>query len=425
MNSIIYYKNLQKYLLLSIILFSIVYGYLYLTNRIILPSNDIVIIQITSLIFFLGAFTLGIRLNTRSVFILIFFYQAILSIFFFLSKSFEYNVDYFSYSYIARLPIKDIPKETIDFSDWGYSLILHNMYKLGGGRIGGDLLVCILNIFTQIPTTYFVWKLTKKLFSEKEAKIAILLWGLNIYSIWFNATGLKESIFVFIITGSSYYMYMFMQSKKTKYLLPFLLFVISSIFFRYYVTIFFVIVFFLRIFFQKLYEKYFLHLCLISLAIILFGDIMIAKYFSDVMAIVLQREALWKDQNIIIGTVFNVISAFISPYPAINFTNQNVNLLTSIFSVFKVFFSVWGLYGMFILIRNRQSHTYPLINILFFNILLTIISGFSLNYRYMHITMPLYTIFIAYGFKCCQYKKIISFFYIPVVLILMVIYNLR
>ena len=188
MNSIIYYKNFQKYLLLSIILFSIVYGYLYLTNRIILPSNDIVIIQLISLIFFLGAFKLGIRLNARSVFILIFFYQAILSIFLFLSKSFEYNVDYFSYSYIAKLPIKDMPKETIDFSDWGYSFILNIMYKLGDGKRIGDWLICILNVFTQIPTTYFVWKLTKKLFSKDEAKIVALLWGLNIYSIWFNAT---------------------------------------------------------------------------------------------------------------------------------------------------------------------------------------------------------------------------------------------
>ena len=220
-------------------------------------------------------------------------------------------------------------------------------------------------------------------------------------------------------------MYMFFQNKKAKYFLLFLLLVSCSLFFRYYVTIFFVIVFFLRFFFQKLYEKYFLHLCLISLAIILFGDIMIAKYFSDIMAIVLQREDLWKGQNIIIGTVFNVISAFISPYPAVNATNQNVNLLTSIFSVFKLFFSVWGLYGIFTLIRNRQSQTYPLINILFFNILLTIISGFSLNYRYMHITMPLYTMFIAYGFKYCKHKKIISFFYIPMVLLIMVIYNLR
>ena len=431
------YRYIQKYFIISVLFLVLLYFFLILLFNIILPTADVIVIQVISLFFFVNTFLLGIRLKIRDIFIVIFLFQLILSISLFVSHSFEYNSDYFSYTAIATKGINMNAGDFIkyiyanypdlnDVSDLGYPFVLRFVYQIAGNQIYGDFLMCLLNVFLVLPTLYFVWKLSSGLFSKEEAKISVLFWGLNLYSVWTNASGMKETVFVLVSTGASYYLYKYLTVRSFKKLLWCILFIIGTFFFRNYITIFFVIIFVSARFFRKTYEKHFVFI-LISSLIAIFGATSLLSYLvPDVVAILAQRDSLLANTGFS-GNLFNVISAFIAPYPAIGGLNQNVNLLIIVFVAFKVFFSIWGIIGIIYIIKLKQTQAYPIVNILYFNILLTIIAGFSLNYRYMHVTMPLYFIFMVHGFYSMsrEKSKYIIIPYFILVTIFIVLYNLR
>ena len=148
---------------------------------------------------------------------------------------------------------------------------------------------------------------------------------------------------------------------------------------------------------------------LFAFTVVILGVDLLAFFIEEVAVIYKNQAGVWGDNGILFS-IMNVYSAFVSPYPALSGGSLNQNQLTLLFSIFKISLSFWGIYGMYLLIKTKQTRVYPLINILLFNIFLTIISGLSLNYRYMHITMPLYIVFMIYGYVQSRHKVLIALF---------------
>lgn len=426
-------KLLGLYLICTICGYSLFYLILGYVGVIEFPSEDVLVIQCVSLFAFWIFYGIGIKLHhISSLLLLIFIYQFIFSAFLFYSQAFEPNPDYYTYSAWAWEPIQYhyhnyveyISRETRDISDWGYPIFLNMVYNLAGGKHDGDLLMCICNIFINVFTLIFLWKLVCRMFNAKIAKLTVLLWGLNVYNIWFNVTGLKEVIFTFFMMGAFYFLYNVSNTNRLKDSCWLFVFVLMTVFFRYYVTIFFILIYIASVFFRRLYENYFTILILLAFIFIIIG-VDILAYFIPEAALVYEDQIRVWGSNGVLFSLMNVYSAFTAPYPAFTSSNQNVNLLTLLFSILKVSLSFWGIYGIYLLIKNKQTKIYPLINILLLNIFLTIISGFSLNYRYMHITMPLYFIFIIYGFAENKHKLMVSLLSWGTGGVLTLLYNLK
>lgn len=416
--------KINSYNSFNLFLVSTIAGYfsLYLilgnVGLINFPPENILFIQCGSLFAFGLFYGIGVKLHhISSLLLLIFIYQLVLSVLLFCSHSFEYNSDYYAYSSWAWEPIhyyydnyiKYISNNTLDISDWGYPIFLNWIYSLTGEIHGGDLLMCVCNVFINISTVLLLWKLTYQMFGVKIAKLTLLLWGLNVYNIWFNATGLKETLFTFFMVGGFYFLYKVSVYNKLRHYIWLMAFIFIIVFFRYYISIFFLLIVISLIFFRRIYEKYFALIMLFAFTVVILGVDLLAFFIEEVAVIYKNQAGVWGDNGILFS-IMNVYSAFVSPYPALSGGSLNQNQLTLLFSIFKISLSFWGIYGMYLLIKTKQTRVYPLINILLFNIFLTIISGLSLNYRYMHITMPLYIVFMIYGYVQSRHKVLIALF---------------
>ncbi len=421
-------KRSEKYFTFVMLLYALFFLALVTLNFLIPPSSEIVIFQLVSCFSSIFFFIVGLRFDKNSLFVWITLFHILILFHIYLLDIADQPEDYFFYKSHAENTLNLSTGQVwnyynnlnLDISDRGYSFFLYYLYRLFG-REWGDLFVIVVKLILNIWVCFFIWRLSLLAFGKNAAKIVLLLWGINIYSVYFESSGLKESVFVFFTTAASYYLYLLTDKIKFQWLLLFVIFVGFTVFFRVYVTIFFILSFIGYFVFRRLYVTYFALFCIFLYTIIFIGTTLIVMIVPEVKGFLIEREDVYSG---LVGNTLNVINAFIGPYPAFRYSDQLVNLQTSFFAVFKLSFSLFAILGIVYSIHNKLYRLYPVINVVIYNMLLTIISGFSLNYRYMHITMPLFFMFIPYGISCC-YRKWLICIYLIAGFILTFLYNTR
>lgn len=436
------FNRLQNFVVLNFGLFTVLnffLAFLYSNN---LPEEGIIVVQSVFCCFFLLGLFIGLKFNLRSVFIFVFLYQIILTAF--LYFYFHYFVGSpFGYEPIDALSYRDISKLTmhmnfsqfiqhlqsyddLDLSDYGYPFVQRLVFMLLGDR-GGIVGMVGLNVLLHLFTLYYLYKLSKLLLNRDEIKFVVLLWGINICAVWLNVSGLKEQIFVFLVIAATYYMYIFDLKHRIIDLLLFFCFVISIWFFRYYVSLFFLIIFLFSVPFKVLYNRLFLVYCIGVITVILFGVSILVYFMPELEVIERVREKIAEDngQNTLVYHILSFVFAFLGPIPSFLDTPKKMNLLISVYSIWKLIFSIFGIYAAYYLIKIKRTQFYPLINLILFNTLLTIVSGYALSYRYVYITMPLYLILMVYGVKLIINRKLVLAVYVSFCLLASLFFNLR
>ena len=183
--------------------------------------TELFVVPFILFLFFIGSFILGIILNVRSGIVVIFIYNVILSLgmyYFFLhytESPYGYNpVDAITY-YNYASALKDIPSlsgavaylqsQDAEISDYGFPLLLRLVFRYTSSDNQARILLILLNSLSFALCSIFTYKLGRFFLQSKEAKVAMLLWGLNSCAIWSNSCGMKESVFITLITAAMYY----------------------------------------------------------------------------------------------------------------------------------------------------------------------------------------------------------------------------
>lgn len=439
----IIYSRLQKYVFLCFILFALLHLSLRLLFPNDLPEGGIIFVQIVFYCSFLFGFTVGWRLKIKSLFVFVFGYQLVLSVFlylyfcYFVGNPLGYDpIDALLYKDIAELTM-DMDWEcfvhhlkyysNIDISDYGFPFIQRLVFMLLGSRWGIEGMIG-LNILFHLITLWYLYKLSLLLLDDKrEVRLVVLLWGISICSVWLNVSGLKEQAFVFLVVAATYYMYMFNLKHQIGHLLLFFCFTFSIWFFRYYVSLFLLIVFLFFCVFQKVYNKLFLLYCLGIIVIIVFGINILVYFMPELEVIKAVREKVANDngQGALMYHAVSFIFAFLGPIPSFLETPKKMNLLIAVYSIGKMILSIFGVYAAFWIMKIQKTRFYPLVNLVLFNTLLTIVSGYALSYRYVYITMPLYLILMVYGVKLLVNRKVVLALYIGFCLLSSLFFNMR
>ncbi|MCD1653161.1 hypothetical protein K7J14_00350 [Treponema zuelzerae] len=278
-------------------------------------------------------------------------------------------------------------KRTSSFSDWGYPIIQHFFFSIR--KISNEFaffLLCVTAALFHSFSSVLIYKISKHYTSNELSQIISAFWGVNAASVYFNVSGLKETYFVFFVLLSIYSLlnlqfYRF-NFKNT------LLFIFSTIilfFFRIYIALFVLFVFLLLFCFRKLFYKYF-SILLISSFIIAFTGLSLFYRFLPELAYVegVRNAQLSKSfgTNIFISNIMNFIFAWISPIPAFSYSNKAVNLLVASYSSIKIFISFSAIYYIFFSLQRKNYKYYSLIAFYSLNVLLLIISGVSLDFRF-------------------------------------------
>jgi hypothetical protein len=403
--------------------------------------GDIFLIQVIYTVLFLTFFFTGIQYGVHSAIIIILCYQILGTIFFYLYYNFylhssfgsDPNVDSLLYQRIAEetlnMPInKLIPylQEKFSFSpsDWGYNIYKYLITRLVGDAEEALFIICMINACLHTISSYYLHRLAKYFVNSKEAIVIILLWGLSITSLYFNTSGLKETLFLFLIVLSIYHLYAFYKSNnrinKRIHFILMGLFIATTWFFRYYISLFIILTFIGCVPLQKIYNKYFPLVILSIFLICLFGLNLLFVFMPELVYVVTSLITHGNEMvnyvggNLIIAGIINFTLAFLNQIPAFSAENVNVNLLVCTYSIMKVYFSFFGVYGIYHAIKTNDIIIYPIITILIFNTVLCVVASFSLEFRFAYPTGFLYIILIVYGFnhflvrKDIQVKKTFS-----------------
>lgn len=310
-----------------------------------------------------------------------------------------------------------------DPSDWG-GIVLSAFGYILGGKEYGPLCLVLLKILLYAWACVVIYKLLDTIYENKEwNKIILGLVAFNSYVPYFATSGLKELVFAFVVVLAVYYLYKELQVPSLLNFLLFAVFTISTSFFRAMFPIFFVFAFLVCKYFAFLLKP---KIIMIAIAFgfvsVLFFSVLLQEYLPIAAGGIQDRLSMEKTNHLF--KYLNIINAFVSPYPAINSTNQIVNLTTFQYGVMNSSFAIWGILGLYHCIKEKLSDLFPAMIILLMNSFMLIIFGFAMNARYTYVTIFCLYAFVplglAYYFK---WKYMIP--YLLFILSLSFVYNMR
>ena len=310
-----------------------------------------------------------------------------------------------------------------DPSDWGGTVLSAFGYILGGKEYGSLVLVS-LKIFLYAWACVVIYRLLDTIYENKEwNKIILGLVAFNSYVPYFATSGLKELVFAFIVVLAVYYLYKVLQVPTLINFLLFAIFTITTFFFRAMFPIFFVFAFMACKYFAFLLKPKIIMIAIASgFVLVLFFSFLLQEYLPMAAGGIQDRLSMEKTNQLF--KYLNIINAFVSPYPAVNSTNQFVNLTTFQYGVMNSSFAIWGILGLYHCIKEKLSDLFPAMIILLMNSFMLIIYGFAMNARYTYVTIFCLYAFVplglAYYFK---WKYMIP--YLLFILSLSFVYNMR
>ncbi len=292
-----------------------------------------------------------------------------------------------------------------DYDDMGFLFIAFSVYKLSGSPELGIQLMLWFNALAITITSYYVYKFSIYFSNQRLAMFATFLWGIELYSIYTAATGLKENFMTMFVTMSLYYIVLTYNRISIKNVVCALLFATAVLFFRLPIFFMLILCFLYAISFKlPLVKRYFY-------AFAIFLSILASiYYYQTVDQLAVMRgysyevlEQLAKDRTEAHGFLTEMVkylSAVIGPFPnlvAATLEKQNYITLYSFSSFCKVFYSFFMIYGGFKAIKNKNYPLTILMLFWFFNSVMLIFTMFTMHDRYQWPHMPLTIVLACYG----------------------------
>lgn len=319
-----------------------------------------------------------------------------------------------------------LTSEGYSASDLGFPFFIQLAYSIGGAQYG-NLVMIIFNSICHTLSTYMIYRLSLKFLSSNESKIIAVFWGLNLISIWLNVSGLKETIFSMIVIYTMFIYYKFYYNKSIRNLALFVMGVVGVWFFRYYLSLFFILVFIAPYVLRASYKKLLPTLLILGFVFAMTAISILGAILPELSGVDNALEQRSSEMSLI-ERYLTYFLAFIGPVPTIINATNVASIIFAITVFVKMILNGFGIYGIYIILKEKLSRFYPLLIFFTLNTILIIITGFSLNYRYSYLSMPFFIIISVYGFsryKEFKYGKLCFILYTLFVFALIVLFNFR
>lgn len=313
----------------------------------------------------------------------------------------------------------------MEINDYGFILITLPIYKLFGQSLGFIILV-LFNYIIHASTCVWLYKFCRCLFGKSSASVTTSLWCINPYIALYALSFSKESFFIFVSFGATYYTMILLKRFSIRKFLLWICFVSSTFLFKVYGPIIYILAYCLYKFFYRYMTPAKMTLFAVGcLTVALVGGAFLSRYISALGSGILEAELSYGSKGGIYQAL-NVINPFISPYPQFAESGDSsfVNNSTVYYSIINSGFALWGLMGFFHIISRNKHQYFPLVMMLLFNASVLIMVGFSMIARYTMTTSFIMFMFIPLGLEYYYEKK----FIVPYLLFLIGItymYNIR
>lgn len=346
-------------------------------------------------------------------------------------------VDSYTYNNIAIEMNKYSFFKGIDyFFETGYSvgefgacIYISTLYRI----IESQLFVNLVNAFLLgYWGGILLFRIGRNFMSNKYAWFAALSFCTSSYIIFYESTGLKESLFTLLVIATFYHFFVYNNKRKTTNLVYSIFFGVTIIGFRPVVAGMILISIFTGILLSRNLRTRNIVLVFLSIFLFIFLlpiiETLFTQFSSFSNTINVKRHVVQDAgaENVAIGAAF--LSSFIGPLPTILArVGKEVNAIYSMGLIFKIFITSYFYFGIFHIIKNKVTMFYPLVLMIFIEIisLLYIMESFQLRFHLMHLPF-IYIISFYYIEQQKNYdskiryrnKKIISWMNVLFILVL-------
>ena len=345
----------------------------------------------------------------------------------------SYHLDAIRSSNLSLSEFVNECKQTKDIDDCGFPFILYFIYSIFGSDIGIHIALLFNSVAVVLMCNY-TFKLASYYIRPKLGKAVIAILGTMPYTIVTSANGLKENFFTLLLAGAVYYAVVFCTTKRLGNFIKFILFTISTVFFRLAVLPM-IIIAFISVRFAK-YIKFntrnFIILVAIFLGCAYLGSHLLTKLialrglpdniFNDMYELQYANSGLGALQGMIANSIFAVVG----PIPSFVSTPDKISYITmSNFTAFvSIFLGSLFVYGFLKAVR-RRDHVFIILTTILINCIMVLMMSFSFDFRYRFVIFPFILILIAYGIQEMGEKELrIHKIYIIGCFLMILIFNI-
>lgn len=297
--------------------------------------------------------------------------------------------------------------------DLGAPLIISTIYRIVESNLMLNFFYILCNVFTAIA----LFRIGKRFMSIKYAFLSSLTFSISSYVIWFQASGLKETVLVMLIVlfYDQYYKYLSQRRIlniifSATYLLALLLFRPAIMFFLIGSVI---ITFFLTR--RKTFAQTFfiLLLFILFIATSTYIQIISNKFLpgGDTSAMIESKEAsgMVAGGSLPFSYSINFISQFAGPLPSIAIKDKMVLSIFSIGLIYRVLISLAFWIGAYYAYKRKVVVAYPLILFIIMEMasLFFILEGLELRKSLSH--LPFVFLISFYFFDLLRRNNVLSY----------------
>lgn len=300
-----------------------------------------------------------------------------------------------------------------NFDDYGFPIYVSLLYRI----FDTPLIVNLVNVLLNTFTTYFIYKIGRYFLTNKYACVAALVFGLSTYSIYYQTSGLKETLMIFLITGSFHYYYKYLSSNRKKYFLYAILWCMSVFFFRVPLVFFLFLSILCTEFFRmklltnlikmKFSYKFILPIFItitVSIIFLYTKFPLLGRYLSLIKVISLTKQSISSSHSFVFVYLNSFMAGFLGPFPTIIPLSKNMNLSILAGSlILKVFLSIYFIFGVYIGRKNKFILPIAIFCLLEICSLSYVLQSFEFRKCYPHI--PFVILIAIYGFQYLNYNK--------------------
>ena len=314
------------------------------------------------------------------------------------SETYHYIADY-----ISRGPIKDTLSRFpwyLANDDKGFVVYASLLYRI----IPSNLILNLFNIILNLATTVILYKLGRFILSDKGAFLTAIIYGVATYTVFYQASGLKETLMVFLTVGSLYYLIQSFEKGSLPLFLLGILFCVLVTFFRVPVAFFVLASLGVYLVFKKkrhsiLGPVIFIILVIIGMLFYVSFQEYLSRYLFSFMDVIFGKEAVFEHDMRFAGAVA-VISGIFGPFPTlIPFPGkENISILAGSL-ILKVLISAYFVVGTYFAYKARNAIALALGAFCLMEIggLIYLLESFEFRLNFPHIGF--FVLITIYGFE--------------------------
>lgn len=310
-----------------------------------------------------------------------------------------------------------------NFDDMGFTTYVSFLYQF----TASNLLVNFLNIILTLISSYLLFKLSSQFLSIKGAYLSSLIYAISSYTVYLQASGLKEILMNTIIIFSFYAFYKYLSTKSMIMLIYAVLAALLILFFRIPITLFLLASFgsFYFLGEKGFVKKIFFTSVIISIAIFILFELLVYmnKYllsYSDIVYYNTLQDDFTGLPPLFSGIISYVVG-FAGPFPTLisRLGYESLSIYAPSLTL-KVFLFIPFLFGTLQIIKRKSKYFYPLVFFTLYEIITISFLWESFELRKVFPHFPYFFIIVVYYFEKNYNKNNIflraSYFGVPLLI---------